>query len=63
MKFPKLSTGYNKSITKKQVSEDVRFLAIKTHIYSVLSIEELRSMKINRKTVLEVKQSTVLASC
>ena len=49
MKFPKLSSGYNKSFPKKQVSEDVKCLAIKTHIYSVLSMEELTSMKINAK--------------
>ena len=49
MKFPKLSSGYNKSFTKKQVSEDVKFLAIKTHIYSVLSMEDLRCTKINEK--------------
>ena len=55
MKFPKLSSDYNTSFTKKQVSEDVIFLAIKTHIYSVLSNEELRSMKTNEKNVLEVK--------
>ena len=35
MKFPKLSSGYNKSFPKKQVSEDVKCLEIKTHIYSV----------------------------
>ena len=49
MKFPKLSSGYNKSFPKKQVSEDVKCLAIKTHIYSVLSMEDLRCTKINEK--------------
>ena len=64
MKFPKFSSGYNKSFTKKQVSEDVKFLAIKTHIYSVLSMEDLRCTKINeKKNVLEVKESIFLASC
>ena len=63
MKFPKLSYGYNKSFTSKQVSEDLIVLAIKTHIYSVLSIEELRSMKYNEENVLEVKESTFLAIC
>ena len=63
MKFPKLSYGYNKSFTSKQVSEDLIVLAIKTHIYSVLSIEELRSMKYNEENFLEVKESTFLAIC
>ena len=62
MKFPKLSSSYNKSFTKKRVSDDVKFSAIKTHVYSVLSIEELRSMKFNEKN-LEVKDSNVLAVC
>ena len=51
MKFPQLSSGYNTSFTKNRVSDDVIFLAIKTHIYSVLSIEELRSMKFNEKQI------------
>ena len=49
MKFPKLSSGYNISSTKKQVSEGVNFLAIKADIYSVLSMDELRSMKSLKK--------------
>ena len=51
MKFPKLSSGYDESFTKKLVSDDVKFSAIKTHIYGVLSIEELRSMKFNEKQI------------
>ena len=38
MKFPKLSTGYNISFSKKQVSDDVKFMAIKNEIYDVLSM-------------------------
>ena len=56
MKFPKLSSGYNTPFTKKRVSDDVKFSAIKTHIYSVLSIEELTSMKFNERNILEVKE-------
>ena len=63
MKFPKLSSGYNKSFTKKRVSDDVKCSAIKTHIYIVLSIEELRIMKFNEKNNLKVKDSNVLAIC
>ena len=35
MKFPKLSSGYNKSFTKKRVSDDVKFSTIKSHIYQL----------------------------
>ena len=63
MKFQKLSSGYNTPFTKKRVSDDVKFSAIKTHIYSVLLIEELTSIKFNEKYNLEVKDSTFLAVC
>ena len=63
MKCPKLSCGYNTPFTKKWVSDDVKFLAIKSHIYSVLSIEELSSMRFNEKHNLEVKKSIFLAIC
>ena len=59
--FPQLSSGYNTSFTKKRVSDDVKFSAIKTHIYSVLSIEELTSMEFNETNILEVNESTFLA--
>ena len=57
MKFPKLSTGYNISFSKKQVSDDVKFMAIKNEIYDVLSMGELRIIKIREKNVLELKPS------
>ena len=50
MKFPKSSTDCNISLFKKQVSEDGKFMAIKNDVYSVLSIDELRSIKITEKS-------------
>ena len=38
-------------------------MAIKNDIYGVLSMDELRSMKITKKNVLEVKLSNYLAVC
>ena len=38
MMFLKSSTGYNISFSKKQVSDDVKFMAIKNEIYDVLSM-------------------------
>ena len=49
MTFPKSSSGYNISFSKKQVYDDVKFMAIKNDIYGVLSMDELRSMKITEK--------------
>ena len=49
MKFSKSSTGYNISFSKKQVSDDVKCMAIKNNIYGVLLMNELRSMKITEK--------------
>ena len=63
MNFPKLSSGYNTPFTKKRITDDVKYTAIKTHIYSALSIEELTSMKFNERNTLEVKASSFLASC
>ena len=58
MKFPKLSFGYFTPFTKKRITDDVKYSAIKTHIYSALSIEELTSMKVNERNILEVKESS-----
>ena len=63
MMFIKSSTGYNISFSKKQVYDDVKFMAIKNDIYSVLSMDELRSMKITETNVLEVMLSSFLAVC
>ena len=52
MKFPKLSSGYNTHFTKKRIPDDVKFSAIKTHIYNTLSIEELMSMKFNDISII-----------
>ena len=59
--FPKSSRGYNISFSKKQVSDDVKFIALKNDVYGVLSMDELRSMKIIEKNVLELKSSSFLA--
>ena len=37
MKFPKTNTGYNKSFFKKQITNEMKFKAIKDEIYSILS--------------------------
>ena len=58
MKFPKSSTGYIISFSKKQVYNDVKLMAIKSGIYGVLSMDELSSMKITERNVLEVKPSS-----
>ena len=46
MMFPKTSTGYNISFSKEQVTDEMTFTAIKNKIYGILSMDELRSMKI-----------------
>ena len=59
MTFPKSSTGYNISSStgynisfyKKKVSDDVKFMAIKNEIYGVVSMDEVRSMKITEKII------------
>ena len=53
MKFPKISIGYNISFFNKQVTDEKQFAAIKDEIYRVLSMDELRSMKITEKSFLE----------
>ena len=53
MKFPKISIGYNISFFNKQVTDEKKFAAIKDEIYGVLSMDELRSMKITEKSFLE----------
>ena len=58
-----LSSGYSTIFTKKRITDDVKYSAIKTHIYSALSIEELTSMKFKERNILEVKASSFLASC
>ena len=58
IKFPKLSSSYNTHFTKKRITDDVKYTAIKTHIYSALSIVELMSMKFNERNILEVKASS-----
>ena len=58
-----LSSGYSTIFTKKRITDDVKYSAIKTHIYSALSIEELTSMKFKERNILEVKASSFLAAC
>ena len=70
MTFPKSSTGYNISSStgynisfyKKKVSDDVKFMAIKNEIYGVVSMDEVRSMKITENN-LELKPSSFLVVC
>ena len=64
MKFPKISIGYNISFFNKQVTDEKKFAAIKDEIYGVLSMDELRSMKITEKSFLELKKpSSFLVLC
>ena len=63
MTFSKSSTGYNISFSKKKSSDDVKFMAIKNEIYGVVSMDEVRSMKITEKNDLELKPSSFLAVC
>ena len=60
MMLPKTSTGYNIPFSKKQVTDKTKFTAIKNEIYSVLSIDELSSMKITENNFLELKPSIVV---
>ena len=59
MTFPKTYTGYNISFSKKQVTDENKFTAIKNEMYGVLSMDELRSMKIT-EFFLELKPSPFL---
>ena len=60
---PKTCTGYSISFSKKQVTSKIIFTAIKNEIYSILSIDELRSIKITEKHTLELKSSSFLVVC
>ena len=57
MKFPKISIGYNISFFNKQVTDEKKFAAIKDEIYGVLSMDELRSMKITEKNLFRIEKS------
>ena len=49
MKFPKTSTGYNLSFFKKQVTTEMKFTATKDEMYIFLSMDELMSIKLQKK--------------
>ena len=61
MNFIKTSTCYNISFFKKQVTNEIKFMAIKDEVYGVLSMDELRSIKL--EIFLELKPSSFLALC
>ena len=43
MKFPILSSGYNTHFTKKRITDDVKYTAIKTHVYIYIMRYQLKN--------------------
>ena len=63
MKFPGGYNGFAVPFTLKVISDKVKFWAIVSEIYNILTVDDLKTMKINKQNYLEVKQTSFLAVC
>ena len=63
MKFSSVTHGFTTPFSLKPISDKIKFQAIVTELYKLLTIEDLFKMKINLQNYLEVKQSSFIAIC
>ena len=63
MKFPSVIHGFATPFTLKQIPGKVKFQAIVTELYNVLTIDDLHTMTINKLNYLKDKQSLFLEIC
>ena len=63
MKFPGGYNGFAVPFTLKVIPDKVKFGAIVSEPYNILTVDDLKTMKINKQNYVEVKQTNLLASC
>ena len=63
MKFPTTSKGYSNFFFQKRLFDDTKFQLIIDNLYPLLSIEELKAMKVKEQNVLQIEESNFLALC
>ena len=63
MEFPRGYNGFAIPFTLKVVSDKIKFGAIVSELYNNLTVDDLKTMKINKQNYLEVKQTNFLAAC
>ena len=63
MEFPPGYNGFAIPFTLKVVSDKIKFGAIVSELYNNLTVDNLKTMKINKQNYLEVKETNFLAAC
>ena len=63
MKFPSVIDGFATPFSLKQIPDKVKFQAIVSELYNVLTIDDLHTMTINKLNYLKDKQSLFLEIC
>ena len=63
MKFPTTSKDYSNFFFQKRLFDDTKFQLIIDNLYLLLSIEELKAMKVKEQNVLQIEESKCLALC
>ena len=63
MIFPITSRGYQTFFALKRLHDDTKFQLIIDNLYPLLSIEELKAMKVTEQNVLLIEESIFLAMC
>ena len=63
MKFPGGYNGFAVPFTLKMIPDKVKFGAIVSELYNILTVDDLKTMKINKQNYLEVKETNFLAAC
>ena len=63
MKFPGGYNGFAVPFTFKVISDKIKFGGIVSELYNILTVDDLKTMKINKQNYLEVKQTSFLAVC
>ena len=56
MKFPITSKGYKNFFSQKRLYDDTKFQLIIDNLYPLLSIEELKAMKVIEQNVLLIEE-------
>ena len=63
MEFPSECNGFAISFTLTAVSDNIKFGAIISELYNNLTLDDLKTMKMNRQNYLEVKETDFIAAC
>ena len=56
MKFPPTSKGYCNFFFQKRLFDDTKFQLIIDNLYPLLSIDELKAMKVKEQNVLQIEE-------